>query len=142
MEKALIREANHSSSLRRSPKHAANIIFLAGIIAACSEQNEQPLHRTTSKEEQQATTTTTTLSLEEQQFLSAIQEHPTLSISSLYNVLGWSGRKGNKTRKQLEQKNIIAIDVIKGKKGWKKIPRIREAKKWQNTNSTQNATTY
>lgn len=60
----------------------------------------------------------------QQQFIAAVGQNPTLSITQLYKVLGLSARKGNSIKDELVKKGYIEVVEEKSDKGWKKHLRM------------------
>ena len=62
----------------------------------------------------------------QEKFLSFLRENHNQDYGTveIYNKLGLSSRKGNKIKKELMEKNLIAIEEVRNDKGWKKIIRL------------------
>ncbi|OGJ17863.1 hypothetical protein A3K73_02135 [Candidatus Pacearchaeota archaeon RBG_13_36_9] len=63
----------------------------------------------------------------EEKFLDFLKKNPnhTYTTTEIYNMLGFSARKGNKIRNELLSAGKIKIEEIKNPKGWKKLIRLK-----------------
>lgn len=62
----------------------------------------------------------------EEKFLEFLKKSPnhTHTTTELYNILGFSARKGNQLKKKLIEEGKIRVEEMKYEKGWKKIIRL------------------
>jgi hypothetical protein len=53
-------------------------------------------------------------------FLEAVQANPHLSVSQIYKLLSFSGRKGNRIKDELVALGYIEVVEVRSDKGWTK----------------------
>lgn len=87
---------------------------------------KQPLAGSEPSEKAREVSSSKELDTEQEMFLSFLQKNlgAELGTVDVYKSLGFSPRKGNKIKKQLEEQGKIIIEEKKNEKGWKKIIRL------------------